>query len=39
MSEAELKLECAKLAAQLGAAGPEALTLARAIYDWVSGTQ
>lgn len=37
MSESELRLECAKLAAQLGASGREAIDLARAIYAWISG--
>jgi len=34
MSDMELRLECAKLAAQLGG-GEDAVKLARLIYEWV----
>ena len=38
MSDQELKLECAKLAAQLDS-GANAVELARRIYQWVTGAE
>jgi hypothetical protein len=38
MSDAELRLECAKLAAQI-VTGPEAMQLARSLYQWVCGSE
>jgi hypothetical protein len=36
MSDTQIRLECAKLAAQLGATGREAIQFAQAIYEWVA---
>lgn len=35
MSEAEIRLECAKIAAQ-AATGPDAMKLAKELYQWAA---
>jgi len=37
MSDIEVRLECAKMAAQL-CDGPNAIRTAREIYEWVTGS-
>lgn len=37
MSDIDVRLECVRLASQLGD-GPEAISLARTIYGWVVGS-